>query len=184
MLSFKPASSLSSFTFIKRFFSSSSFSAIKVVSSPYLRLLIFLPAILIPACASSSLAFHMMYSVYKLNEQGDNIQPQCTLFLILNQSVVPCPVLTLLLDLHTGFSGGRYGGHYSHLFKTFLYNIFGSHYSAYYRGCPKWMSILTFYTWEFSNFSILQNNGIFENAWKCLEMEKCLKSQIFSLFGF
>jgi len=25
------------------------------------------------ACASSSLAFHMMYSAYKLNKQGDNI---------------------------------------------------------------------------------------------------------------
>ena len=30
---------------------------------------------LIPACASSGLAFHMMYSAYKLNKQGDNIQP-------------------------------------------------------------------------------------------------------------
>ena len=62
MLSFKPTFSLSSFTFIKRLFTSSSLSAIRVVSSAYLRLLIFLPAILIPACASSSLAFHMMYS--------------------------------------------------------------------------------------------------------------------------
>ena len=53
MLSFKPTFSLSSFTFMKRLFSSSVF-AIRVVSSAYLRLLIFLPAILIPACASSS----------------------------------------------------------------------------------------------------------------------------------
>ena len=52
-LSFKPTFSLSSFTFIKRLFSSSSLSAIRVVSSAYLRLLIFLPAILIPACVSS-----------------------------------------------------------------------------------------------------------------------------------
>ena len=59
-LSFKPAFSLS-FTFIKRLFSSSSLSAISVVSSAYLRLLIFLPAILTPACESYSLAFHMMY---------------------------------------------------------------------------------------------------------------------------
>ena len=44
MLSFKPTLSLSSFTFIKRLFSSS-LSAIRVVSSAYLRLLIFLPAI-------------------------------------------------------------------------------------------------------------------------------------------
>ena len=54
MLNLKPAFSLSSFTFIKRFFSSSLLSAIREVSSAYLRLLIFLPAILIPACASSS----------------------------------------------------------------------------------------------------------------------------------
>ena len=73
MLSFKPAFSLSSFTFIKRLFSSSSFSAIKVVSSAYLRLLIFLLVILIPACASSSPAFYMMYSAYKLNKQGDSL---------------------------------------------------------------------------------------------------------------
>ena len=61
----------------------------------HLSLLIFLPAILIPACASSSPAFHMAYSAYKLNKQGDNIQPWCTPFPIWNQSVVPCPVLTV-----------------------------------------------------------------------------------------
>ena len=71
MLSFKPTFSLSCFTFIKRL-SSSSVSAIRVMSSAYLRLLIFLPAILIPACASSSPAFRTMYSAYKLNKQGDN----------------------------------------------------------------------------------------------------------------
>ena len=53
-----------SFTLIKRLFTCSSLSAIRVVSSAYLRLLIFLPAILIPAYASSSPAFHMIYSVY------------------------------------------------------------------------------------------------------------------------
>ena len=31
-------------------------------------------AILIPACASSRQAFLMMYSEYKLNKHGDNIQ--------------------------------------------------------------------------------------------------------------
>ena len=65
MLSFKPTFSLSSFTFIKRLFSSSSLSAIRVVTSAYLKLLIFLPAILIPACASSSPAFLMMYFAYR-----------------------------------------------------------------------------------------------------------------------
>ena len=52
-----------------------SLSAVRVVSSAYLRLLIFLPAILIPACASSRPAFLMMYSAYELNKQGDSIQP-------------------------------------------------------------------------------------------------------------
>ena len=95
MLSFKPTFPLFSFTFIKRLFSSSLLYAIRVVSSAYLRLLIFLPAILIPACVSSSPAFLMMYSAYKLNKQGDNIQPWCTPFPIWNQSDVPCPVLTV-----------------------------------------------------------------------------------------
>ena len=75
MLSFKPTFSLSSFTFINRLFSFSSLSATRVVSSAYLGLLIFLLAILIPACASSSPAFLMMCSAYKLNKQGDNRQP-------------------------------------------------------------------------------------------------------------
>ena len=94
MLSIKPTFSLSSFTFINRLFSSSLY-AIRVVSSAYLRLLIFLLAILIPACASSRPAFCMMYSAYKLNKQGANIQPWHTPFLIWNQSIVPCLVLTV-----------------------------------------------------------------------------------------
>ena len=36
-----------------------------------------------------------MYSAYKLNKQGDSIQPWRTPFPIWNQSVVPCPVLTV-----------------------------------------------------------------------------------------
>ena len=64
MLNFQMAFLLSSFT-LNRLFSSSSLFAIRVVSSAYMRLLTFLPAILIPVCDSSSLAFHMMYSAYK-----------------------------------------------------------------------------------------------------------------------
>ena len=64
ILSFKPDFSLSSFTFIKSLFNSSLLSVVRVVSSAYLRLLIFLPKILIPACTSSSPAFHMMHSAY------------------------------------------------------------------------------------------------------------------------
>ena len=94
VLNFKSPFSLSSFTFIKRLFSSSLLSAIKMVSSMYLKILMFLLTMLIPDCASSSPAFHMMYSTYKLNKQGDNIQPWSTPFPIWNQSVVPCSVLT------------------------------------------------------------------------------------------
>ena len=65
MLSIKPIFSLSSLTFVKRLFSSSSLSSIRVVSSAYLRLLIFLLEILIPVCASFSPEFLMMYSVYE-----------------------------------------------------------------------------------------------------------------------
>ena len=54
MLSFKPAFSLSSFTSIRRLFSSSSLSAIRMVSSAYLRLSIFLPAVLSSAYVHSS----------------------------------------------------------------------------------------------------------------------------------
>ena len=95
MLRFKPAFSLSSFIFIKKLFSSSLLSAIRVLSPAYLRLLIFFLGILIPTCDSSSQAFHVMYCAYKLSKQGDNIQPWCTPFPIWNQSVVPCPVLTV-----------------------------------------------------------------------------------------
>ena len=65
ILSFRPAFSLSSFTFIKRLFSYSLPSAIGVISSAYLRLLIFLPVVLIPGCVSSSPEFCMMYSAHR-----------------------------------------------------------------------------------------------------------------------
>ena len=86
--------SISSFTFTKRLFSSL-LSAIRVVSLKYLRLLIFLPIILISACTSSSPTFCMMYSACKLNKQGDNIQPWRAPFPIWSQSVFPFPVLTV-----------------------------------------------------------------------------------------
>ena len=93
MLSFKPNFSLSSFTFIKRHFSSSSLSARRVVSSAYLRLLIFLPAILIPVCASSSPAFHMMYS------QFSSVAQSCpTLCNSMNHSTPGLPVHHQLPD--------------------------------------------------------------------------------------
>ena len=116
IFSLKPALSLSSFTLLKRLFSSAllsaigegngnplqdsclenpmdggawwatvhgsqrvghdwvtslSLSAIRMVSSVYLRLLMFLPPILIQACNLSIQAFLMMHSMYRLNKQGD-----------------------------------------------------------------------------------------------------------------
>ena len=65
-----------------------------VVSSAYLRTSIFLLAILIPACASTILAFHMTYSAYKLNKQVTIY----SLDVLLSQfwtTVVPCLVLTI-----------------------------------------------------------------------------------------
>ena len=59
MFSLKSALSLY-FTIIKRLFSSSLLSSIRVLSSAYLRLLIFSPPVLIPACNSSSLAFDVL----------------------------------------------------------------------------------------------------------------------------
>ena len=58
-------------------------------------------AIVIPALDSYSLVFHMIYSAYKLNKQGDNIQVCCTPFPILNQSVVPCSCLTSWISQET-----------------------------------------------------------------------------------
>ena len=115
---FKPTFLLSSFTYIKRLFSSSSLSAIKVVSFTYLRLLIFLPAVLIPACASPSPPFLMMYSAYKLNKQSDNIQPWHFPCPIWNQSVVPCPVLTVVSCIQISQEAGQVVW-YSHPFKNF-----------------------------------------------------------------
>ena len=93
MLSFKQAFSLSSFTLIKRLFSSSLLplewyylhiwgcwcfsqqSWFQFVSHP---------------------AWHFTWcTLRKLNKQGDNIQPCHTPFPILNQSTVQCPLLTV-----------------------------------------------------------------------------------------
>ena len=91
-----------------------------MVLSAYLRLLIFLSAILIPACASSSPAFCIMYSAYKLNKQGDNLQPRCTPFPIWNQSVVPCLTLNCCFLTCTQISQeASWVVWYSHLFKDF-----------------------------------------------------------------
>ena len=85
-----------------------SLSTVRVASSAYLRLLLFLLAVLIPACESSSPAFYMMYFA---------VQPQHILFPILNQIIVPSPVLTFASWPAHRFL--RRQVWYSHLLKNF-----------------------------------------------------------------
>ena len=115
---FKPAFSLSAFTFIKRLFGSSSVSAIRVVSSACLRLLIFLLAILIPVCDSSSLAFHMMYCAFKLNKQGYNIQPCLVLSQFWTIHLFVRSNQCFLICIQVSQKAGKVVW-YSHLFKNF-----------------------------------------------------------------
>ena len=58
----------------------------------------------------------MMYSACKSNKQGDNIQPCCTPFPVLNQSIVSHPVLT---HKQVSQETGKVVG-YSRLFRNFL----------------------------------------------------------------
>ena len=118
MLRFKPAFSL--FSFIKTFFSSSLLSAIRVVSSACLKLLIFPLEILIPACASSNPACHIMYSAYKLNKHGDNYSLDILLSqFCCSQSAVPCSVLTVASWPAYRLLGAGKLTWSSHLFKNF-----------------------------------------------------------------
>ena len=74
MLSYKPAFSLSSFTHIKRLFSSL-LSAIRVVSSAYLRLLIFIPAILFQLVLHPAQCFSWCTLKRKLQSLNDCSPP-------------------------------------------------------------------------------------------------------------
>ena len=62
----------------------------------------------------------MIYSAYKLKKQGDNIQPWSTPFLIWNQSVVLCPVLTVAFwPAYRSLKRQIRWSRYSHLLKNF-----------------------------------------------------------------
>ena len=65
------------------------------MSSAYLRLFIFFPQSWFQLVLHPFLNFSWYYSAYKLNKQSDSILPWHTPFPIWNQSVVPCPVLTV-----------------------------------------------------------------------------------------
>ena len=102
MLSFKPIFSVFSFILLKRLFSSSSLSAIRVVSSAYLRLSIFLPEILIPAVLHS--AWHFTWYTLRISKVTIH------LFQFGTSPLFHVWLKLLLLDLYTDFSGGRSGG--------------------------------------------------------------------------
>ena len=97
ILSFKSAFSLSSSTFIKRLFSSSSLSAIRVESFTYLRWLIFLSAVLIPTCGSSSPTISHDVLYIEVNYAGWQYTALSHSFLSFEPvcSIVPCKVLTV-----------------------------------------------------------------------------------------
>ena len=124
ILNFKPDFSFSSFTFIKRLFSSPLLSAIRVMSSEYLRLLIFLPAILIPAWTSSSLAFCMMYTASRVTIYSlDILLSQFWTMLFHDQLFHDCCSMTssnycFFVCLKVSQEVGKVVW-YSHLFKNF-----------------------------------------------------------------
>ena len=90
MFSFKPTFSLSFFNFIKKLFSSSPLSAIGWYHLCIWGYWYFSQQ------SWFSPVFLMMYSAYKLNKLGDNIQRWRTPFPVWNQSALPCPVLTVV----------------------------------------------------------------------------------------
>ena len=88
MLSFKPAFLCSSFTFIKKLlcFLLLEWYYLHIWGYWYFSQQSWFQLVIHPA-------LRMMYSIYKLNKQGDNIQAWCTPFPIWNQSDIPCPIL-------------------------------------------------------------------------------------------
>ena len=93
-------------------------SPVNVVPSAYLRLLILLPGIMIPAWSSSSPAFCMIYSAFKLNKQCDNMQSWHLPFPIWNQSVTSGSNCCFLTCIQVSQEAGKVVW-YSHLFKNF-----------------------------------------------------------------
>ena len=109
MFSSKPTFSLSSFILSKRLFSSS-LSALRMMSSVYLRLLILLLAILIPACPSASPHFSR-YTLHIITITRVTIfSRDVPLFLLETSLLFHAQFKLLLPDLHTGFSRDRSGG--------------------------------------------------------------------------
>src|SRR6218665_1599269 len=87
MLKYRPAFSFSLFSLLISFARSAFFPAINVVSSAYIKLFSVLPAIFTPSFASSIPAFFIILSAYRLNKNGDKMQPCRTLSKIIEKVV-------------------------------------------------------------------------------------------------
>ena len=120
VFSLKPALSFSSFTLIKRVFSSSLPSAIRVLSSAFLRLLMFLPPFWILACNSSSQEFLMMCSAYRLNRKVDS--RELSQYSFLNLEPISCSIkgsnCFFLIHIQVSQETGKMVW-YSHISKSF-----------------------------------------------------------------
>ena len=107
-----------------------SLSKLWELSSAYLRLLIFFLSILIPVCASSNPAFHMMHLACKLNNQCDNIQ-SCHCPFPMETAQFSYSVISNSLQTH-GLQQARFpcpsptpraGGSYGSSISSFLRNL-------------------------------------------------------------
>ena len=134
-----------------------------VVSSRYLRLLIFLPPILIPACNSSNPAFLMRYSVYRLNKQDDSRQPWHTPFSILGFPASSAGKESF--DIHLSYSGW---GQCSGSIRLAWWWAFCLH-PEFPEGSPSGCNILCLLTWQ---ASFLVNTKIPSAAFKKVHMRR------------
>ena len=123
MLSFKPVFSLYSLTFIKRLFSSSLLSAVRVVSSAYLRLLMFLPGLDSSLCFIQSGISHDVVCIkvryagrqyITLTYSSFYLEPVCC-----SMSGSNCRLLTFIQISQEAGKVFRY----SHLFKNLLLRL-------------------------------------------------------------
>ena len=93
-LTFQPAFSLSSFTFIKRIFSSSSLSAIRVVSSAYLRLLIFLLKSWFQLVLHSIVIIYMWYIISTTKQLFSSLKSvKMNFFFFFVKTVIICSLI-------------------------------------------------------------------------------------------
>ena len=124
MLSFKPGFLLASFTFIKRLFSSSSLSAIRVTYAYVIcisKVTDISPNNLDLACNSSSTVFHIINSVYKLYKQA-GWQYTALMYFFLNLEPVSCSMSISNCCFLTHIQVSQETGEvvwYSHLLKNF-----------------------------------------------------------------